>query len=130
MTNLVDIVLITLLAATALAIIRVRNLFAVTMLFGIFSLLTASLFVVLDAMDVALTEAAVGAGLSVILMLGTIALVGRDERVAQRARRPWLALSVVVLTGAALIYGTLDMPHFGDPNAPAHVHVAPRYIEE
>jgi multicomponent Na+:H+ antiporter subunit B len=35
----------------------------------------------------------------------------------------------VVLTGAGLIYATLDMPHFGDPQAPAHQHVAPDYLE-
>ena len=39
-----------------------RDLFAVVMLFGIYSLLSASLFVVLDAVDVAFTEASVGAG--------------------------------------------------------------------
>lgn len=32
------------------------------------------------------------------------------------------------LTGGLLIYGTFDMPAVGDPTAPAHLHVAPRYI--
>ena len=36
---------------------------------------------------------------------------------------------VAVLTGAALIYGTMDMPRYGDPAAPIHHHVAPEYIE-
>jgi multicomponent Na+:H+ antiporter subunit B len=36
----------------------------------------------------------------------------------------------VVVTGLALIYGTIDMPNFGDPNAPANLHVAPRYIQK
>ena len=39
-----------------------------------------------------------------------------------------LALLVVSLTGAVLVYGTLDMPAYGDPQAPIHQHVAPRYI--
>jgi multicomponent Na+:H+ antiporter subunit B len=34
-----------------------------------------------------------------------------------------------VVTGAFLVFGTLDMPHYGDPQAPIHQHVAPRYIE-
>lgn len=42
----------------------------------------------------------------------------------------FLSLLVVAVTGLALIYGTLDMPDFGDPNAPANKHVAPRYIEK
>jgi multicomponent Na+:H+ antiporter subunit B len=29
-----------------------------------------------------------------------------------------------------LVYGTLDMPVYGDPNAPIHQHVAPHYLEE
>ena len=37
---------------------------------------------------------------------------------------------VVAVTGAALLYGTLDMPHYGEPGAPANHHVAPRYIEK
>ena len=36
----------------------------------------------------------------------------------------------VLVTGAALIYGTLDMPRLGDPDAPTNLHVAPRYIED
>lgn len=40
------------------------------------------------------------------------------------------ALSIVtaVLVGAALIYGTLDMPKWGDPNSPASTHVSPYYL--
>jgi multicomponent Na+:H+ antiporter subunit B len=37
---------------------------------------------------------------------------------------------VVILTGAVLIYGTMDMPDFGDPNSPAHTHVAKMYLEK
>ena len=42
------------------------------MLSGIYSLLTAGLFVTLDAVDVAFTEAAVGAGLSTVFLVATI----------------------------------------------------------
>ena len=128
MVEAVNIVLLGLLAITAVAAIRLHDLFAVVMMFGVYSLLAATVFVVLDAVDVAFTEAAVGVGISTILMLATLGLVGRWER--RPAHRPFLPLLVVVVTGAALIYGTLDMPHFGDPDAPAHPHVAPRYLEK
>ena len=39
-----------------------------------------------------------------------------------------LSLLAVVLTGALLIYGTLDMPDWSDPESPASRHVSPRYI--
>ncbi len=115
------------MAVTALALVWLRNLFAVVMLAGMFSLLAAVLYVVLDAVDVAFTEAAVGAGITTVLMLGTLALTTSDEKAAPR--KTLAPLLLVVVTGAVLIYGTLDMPRYGDPAAPIHHHVAPYYLE-
>tara|TARA_B100001079_G_scaffold207769_1_gene181616 strand:- start:343 stop:1008 length:666 start_codon:yes stop_codon:yes gene_type:complete len=128
MVEFVDIALLVLLGITAFNILRQKNLFAAVMMAGIYSLLSAGLFVVMDAVDVAFTEAAVGAGISTILMLGTLALVGHSEH--QPQHRPILPLFVVILTGAVLVYGTLDIPQFGDASNPAHHHVAPHYLEE
>lgn len=105
-----------------------RDLLAVTMLSGIYSLISASLFLDLDAVDVAFTEAAVGAGISTLLLLASLKLVGRFEKKSRY--KPGLALGVVLVTGALLIYGTLDMPYFGLVDAPAQLHVAPRYIND
>jgi multicomponent Na+:H+ antiporter subunit B len=127
--SVVHIVLFTFMAVIVIAIIRLRDLFAAVMLMGIFSLLSASLFTVMDAVDVAFTEAAVGAGISTLLMLATLALTTREEHPERNRPRPG-ALVVVVLTGLALIYATFDMPRYGDPDAPIHHHVAPHYIEE
>lgn len=127
METFIDIALFTLLVVTALAVLRTRSLFATAMLSGVFTLLSALLFLTLDAVDVAFTEAAVGAGISTVLMLATLALTARFERPSSRS--PLLPLFVVTVTGAAIIYGTLDMPNFGDPNAPVHQHVAPEYLE-
>lgn len=107
--------------------VRMRSLLAVVMLAGIYSLISAGLFLIMDAVDVAFTEAAVGVGLSTVLLLGTLALTG--SRQTQRQHSPLLPLVVVSITGVVLIWGTQDMPHFGDPQAPAHHHVAPRYID-
>ncbi|MGD8206533.1 MAG: DUF4040 domain-containing protein, partial [Thiohalocapsa sp.] len=105
-----------------------RSLFAVVMLSGIYSLITAGVFLILDAVDVAFTEAAVGAGISTVLMLGTLVLTGHEQ--APSRHSPLLPLAVVSITGLVLVWGTQDMPRFGDPNAPVHEHVAPRYIED
>lgn len=113
----------------AIGILRLRNLFAVVMLAGIYSLISAGLFVTMDAVDVAFTEAAVGGGISTLLMLGTLALT-TDREKTPPATLQILPLFVVFVTGAALIYGTLDMPSFGDPQAPIHQYVADRYIAE
>jgi multicomponent Na+:H+ antiporter subunit B len=115
------------LVIVALTAIRKTDLFSIVMLFGIYSFLTAVLFMNLDAVDVAFTEAAVGAGISTVLMLSTLRLTGRYES-AQR-RSPLLPLLVVGITGAALVYGMIDVPALGDPTAPIHLYMAPRYIE-
>lgn len=125
---IIDITLLAFLAITAVSIVITKNLFATVMLFGIFSLLSATLFVSMDALDVAFTEAAVGAGISTILMLSTLALTKNHNEKQLRTHSAWLPLTLVTITGMALIYGTLDIPGFGDPNAPANTHVARYYI--
>jgi multicomponent Na+:H+ antiporter subunit B len=127
---IINLTLLAFLAITAVAIVRLSNLFAIIMMYGMFSFLSALLFIVMDAVDVAFTEAAVGAGISTVLMLATIALTkDQEEKRPTGGHSPWLPLAVVLLTGSALIYGTLDIPAFGDPKAPAQTHVAPYYIE-
>jgi multicomponent Na+:H+ antiporter subunit B len=116
------------MAVIGFAVARLRNLFSVVMLTGIFSLTSAVLYVVLDAVDVAFTEAAVGAGIATVLMLGTLALTSSEEKTS--SNHPFRALILVMITGAALIYGTFDMPPYGDPTAPINMHVVPRYLEE
>jgi multicomponent Na+:H+ antiporter subunit B len=121
-------VLLALLLATAVTIVRLRNMFAVVVLGGIYSFLMAIMFTVLDAVDVAFTEAAVGAGVTTVLALAALSLTTYRERLP--AHRPWLPAIVVIVTGLVLIYAIPDMPAFGDPAAPINGHVVPRYIEE
>ncbi|PHS75403.1 MAG: cation:proton antiporter [Rhodospirillaceae bacterium] len=82
----------------------------------------------MDAVDVAFTEAAVGAGISTVLMLSTLALTSRTEKVHKKLSI--MPLLVVFITGGVLVYGTFDMPRYGDINAPIHQHVANHYIEK
>lgn len=128
MTVIYGIFLLTLLVITAGAIVQTRNLFVAVMLLGIFSLLIAANFFLLDAADVALTEAAVGAGISTVLFLGALALTGEYEHAGTPQR--WLSVAVVVVAAAVVLYATFDKPEFGDINAPVHQHVAPWYLEK
>jgi multicomponent Na+:H+ antiporter subunit B len=122
-------VLLLFMVAIALAFVFVRNLFAVVMLSGIFSLTGALLYVLWDAVDVAFTEAAVGAGIATVLGLATLALTGvQHEKLVQRSVLG--PLLVVLVTGAVLIDSTFDMPDYGDPNAPINRHVAPVYLRD
>lgn len=123
--------LVVLLIVLALAITRLASLLAVAILAGAMSFILATVYTLLDAVDVAFTEAVVGAGISLALMLAAISLTTRRE--AHWQRRPAeriLALLVSLASGAGLLYATLDMPLLGDPASPANLHVAARYIAE
>ena len=129
MITVFGFITLTLVAVVAVATVLSTNLFVASMWFGIFSLLMASNFFILDAADVALTEAAVGAGVSTVLFLGALSLTADQETVKHQGRRmlPVLALAVV---GVILFVISFDHPRLGDPDAPAHLHVAPWYLEK
>ena len=116
------------MVVTVIVLARSRNLFGVIVLGGIYSFLMATVLVALDAVDVAMTEAAVGAGVSTVLLLGALYLCKAEE--AKPVHRPWLPLTVAAGTGAVLVYGTLGLPAFSDPEAPVHAHVEQRYLKE
>ncbi len=121
-------VLMTLMAALVLAMIAQRNLFSVIVLASIYSFIMASVLVALDAVDVAMTEASVGAGISTVLLLAALHLSRSDE--AKPLHRPTLPTLVSVAVAAALVFGALGLPPFSDPDAPMQQHVAPRYLAE
>jgi multicomponent Na+:H+ antiporter subunit B len=120
--------LLTLLVITALAIVRTDNLFVAVMLTSIFSLLMATNFFILDAADVALTEAAVGAGITTVIFLSALALTAERERGVVGGQR--VAMVAVGILAMLIIYATFDKPRLGDPEAPVHQHVAPWYLEK
>lgn len=128
-TGLVDLALLAMLFVLVIAIVRMRDLFAVAMLSGAYSLVSATWFVVLDAVDVAFTEAAVGAGISTALMLGAMLLTSRKAK-ANTRNFSFAPLLVCVLTGAVLIYATFDLPALGDAASPANSYVGAQYLAD
>ena len=129
METFVASVLLTFLAITAIGIIVLKDLLAGVILLGVYSLIAAGAFVVMDAVDVAFTEAAVGSGISTILFLGALSFTKHEQK--KPSHDSLMALVFVVITGGVLIYGTLDMPHYGDANSAAQTHpdLAVRFIE-
>jgi multicomponent Na+:H+ antiporter subunit B len=128
MEALINMALLTLLAAVTIAIVRQHNLVGVVILASIYSFLMAGVMLVLDAVDVALTEASVGAAISTIMLLAALNLTKTREYPLKHANLVPLLLSLVV--GAGLIWGSLVLPPFGVADAPIHRHVAPRYITQ
>lgn len=121
-----DIGLLGLLLATALMMMRSESPLSIIILSSIYSLTICTLFVVLDAVDVAFTEAAVGAGISLVLFVSVIQ--HQDEPSQQSAWPSALSIGLGLALGILLIAGTADMPLYGDPTAAIHHHLAPRFL--
>ena len=114
------------LAAATIAIVRVRNLFAVAVLFSVYSFLMAGVLIALDAVDVAMTEASVGAGISTVLMLGTLYLTKTEE--SRPLHSALLPMFVAGVTAVALIWGVSALPPFGIADTALQV-AGPDYID-
>ncbi|RQG97171.1 DUF4040 domain-containing protein [Natrarchaeobius chitinivorans] len=110
------LVVFILLAALATALFR--DVLSAIVVFGAYSLGMAILYTFLLAPDVAMTEAAIGAGVTTILLLLTIARTSRPptDRLFERIHLP----AVVAVGAFVLVLFTLlgDMYAVGDPNAP------------
>ena len=66
--------------------------------------------------------------LSTVLLLATLHHTTRVTRPSRN--RGAIPLVVVLITGAALVYGTWNMPPYGEASSPANQHVGLRYLEE
>jgi multicomponent Na+:H+ antiporter subunit B len=127
MISIINMALLTMLAVVTVAITRQRSLFGVVVLASIYSFLMATVLVVLDAVDVAMTEASVGAGISTVLLLAALHLIKTLE--LRPAKTSILPLLASLATGAVVIWGALALPPFGAADSPIHRHVVPRYVE-
>ncbi len=97
------------------------DLFRAIVLFVAFGLLLAMAWVSLDAPDVALAEAAIGAGLTGALLLAALArlrssetnveVAGQPEKKGLKVRNPqWLPVVVLLPVAAGLGYVVLSLP--------------------
>lgn len=128
--ELVNVALFAIVVVTALVISHLRALYSAVMLAALLSLVSASLFVLLDAVDVAFTEAAVGAGISTVLFLSALATTRSREAVTPR-RKLWPGALVAVFTGGTLLYASQDLPGFGGRDTPVQRHpITDVYLHE
>ena len=128
--QLTIMVLLAMLVIIVLGIILLRDLFVSVILLGLYSLTAAAIFVVMDAVDVAFTEAAVGAGVSTILLLGALSLTEHTQKA--QAHNNWVAIVIVIVTGSLLVYGSFDLAAYGSLTSPAFTHpdLAQRFIQQ
>jgi multicomponent Na+:H+ antiporter subunit B len=125
-----DLIIFLVLIVTAVLALAVKDLLAAVALLAGYSLFAALLFAGVAAVDVALVEAALGAGLTGVLFI--IAILATRRR--SEPRRNLLRRAIVVpLIGAFLalmLFASIGLPDRGDPDAPAHHGVSRTYLED
>lgn len=124
-----NIPLLLLLLMTGAGAVMVKDLIGAVLILGSYSFFLALAWATLGAVDVAFTEAVVGAGLSTVFFLLTLFHTVPKEAQAYEAKPPWQAFLGLAALGLLLLYGATDLPVVGDIYAPANAHITPTYIE-
>lgn len=75
-----DLIILALVVISAVAAISVRDLLGAAILFGAYSFLMCLLWAVMGAVDVAFTEASVGAGVSTVFFVAAVFRTTRRSR--------------------------------------------------
>jgi multicomponent Na+:H+ antiporter subunit B len=127
MSQLILAALLVLLVVLGVAAVRAADLLIAVLLLGAYGFVMSLIWAAIGAVDVAFTEAVVGAGASTVLLLAALLRTSRRRSVPPSPLR-WIALTLTVATGAALLGLTAALPPLGDPAAPAAVRVSPRYL--
>jgi multicomponent Na+:H+ antiporter subunit B len=118
--------------ATALAVAALRDVLSAIIAFAAYSLGLALIWVFLQAPDVALTEAAIGAGVTSVLFLLTITKTVRPvEDLTALTSVNWPAVAIVGVLAGLLLWTVPEIPAIGDPSAVAvsYSEVSQYYLE-
>ena len=129
MTYSFELVLVALVLVTAASAMLVKDLISAVFILGSYSFFLAIVWAWLGAVDLAFVEAVVGAGLSTVFFLLTLAGTRPEDTVIKRTRPPVAAFLALVPVALLLLYAATALPAFGEPAAPASLHVAPYYVE-
>ena len=115
------------LSFVTVSILRARLLIEVIILSSVYSALLTVIFVSLDALDVAMTEASVGVGVSTILLLSAWKLVGNNEETVTKIS--YLSLGLSIGISLLLVFSIAGLPTLGEPDTPIHLHLSTYFLE-
>lgn len=124
---MIDITILLFLVVSGIAVILDKGLLSSIMIFTVYSLVMAIAWVRLNAVDVAITEASVGAGITTILFMVVLSKTKRKEKGTRRFSPA--ALLVTLTVAGILLYGTQDLPNLRDPNITPSVYLVPDYLK-
>lgn len=76
----IEMIVLIMVVITAIAAITVKDLLGAAILFGAYSFMLCLLWAIMGAVDVAFTEASVGAGISTVLFVAAVFRTSRRTR--------------------------------------------------
>lgn len=131
MIDILLILFLILLGVVIISIIVINDLFTLILITSLISVLSAVIYVLLDAIDVAITEVVVGSGISTILMLITMHLTknynidGKNpiERFSKISPANLFTSGLILVIFFLLLDGLAYAPIFGDATAPANSNI-------
>ena len=127
----IDVIMLPILVIAALTALHVRDLAAATVVFGAFSFLACILYAAMASVDVAFTEAMIGAGVSGVVFFAALYRTSRKISPKEPERRvKWSALAALVFAGGLMVFTEPELPAFGSRVSAPSVHVSPRYLEK
>jgi len=129
MTLFDDYLLLFLVVVMALGAVFVRDLFSGVLTLAAYSFFLALLWAGLGAVDVAFTEAVVGAGLSTLFFLVALFLTSHKEKVRKQAQVRIVTLGSLGVLGFLLLFGSVDLPVVGDPESLPSKHISSHYLK-
>lgn len=129
MSEVLNALFLALLVILAGAAVRVRDLVGAVLILSAYGLTMSLVWAGMGAVDVAFTEAVVGAGASTVFFLATLLRTLPREQPRERRARPATLVGVLLL-GGLLLLAIHDFPAWSDPASPASLHVSPRYLRD
>jgi multicomponent Na+:H+ antiporter subunit B len=113
------------------AVVCAKDVVTSIVFMSLLSLIMSIMYLIMDAPDVAITEAAIGACVTTILLLKAIEYVKNhpsDNKTPVKTKIT--GLIAVIMVGAGLFYAFQDVLYYGEVDAPIHTEVSDYYIEE
>ena len=123
---MINAFLVSIMLAIGIALLKSRSVIYTVLLTSAYSLVAALMFITLDAVDVAFTEASVGAGISTVLFLAAMAFLPKKEE--QTVNNQDFPAVICLVLGSVLIWCSYDLPEIGLATSPIHQHIVPEYI--
>lgn len=128
MSMLLTLVLGGLLVFVGMAMVRARDLFTLIVMMSAFSGVLMAFFTLLGAVDVAFTEAVVGASISTLFFVMLLHRIKSNRLRPQHTKIHVPSLLAAMGVGLVLLAGVAALPPFGDQDSAMQNHVASYFV--